>query len=170
MVAGSRRSTPWITDSTAAASVTLRVIGPAVSCSAEIGITPDRLTRPSVGLMPTSEFAPDGHTIDPSVSLPMVTVARLAAAPAPEPLLDPHGLRSSTYGLLVCPPRPLQPLDDVVDRKFAHSDRFALPRITAPASRSRLTRNASRAGVESASANEPAVLCSRSAVSTLSLR
>ena len=99
----------------------------------------------------------------------MVTVARLAAAPAPEPLLDPHGLRSSTYGLLVCPPRPLQPLDDVVDRKFAHSDRFALPRITAPASRSRLTRNASRAGVESASANEPAVLCSRSAVSTLSL-
>src|SRR5262245_17199885 len=105
-----------MTDSTAAASVTLRVIGPAVPCSAEIGTTPERLTRPSVGLIPTSELAPDGQTIDPSVSVPMVTVARLAAAAAPDPLLDPHGLRSSTYGLLVCPPRPLQPLDEVSER------------------------------------------------------
>src|SRR5947208_9326309 len=110
MVAGSRRSTPWITESTAAASVTLRVIGPAVSCAAEIGTTPDRLTRPSVGLMPTALLAPAGQTMEPSVSVPMVTLARFAAAPTPEPLLDPHGLRSSTYGLLVCPPRPLHPL------------------------------------------------------------
>src|SRR5438309_810433 len=129
-----------MTESTAAASVMLRVIGPAVSCSAEIGMTPVRLTRPSVGLIPTSSFVPDGHTIEPSVSVPMVTVARSAAAATADPLDEPHGLRSSTYGLLVCPPRPLQPLDDVSERKLAHSDRFALPRITAPAARSLVSR------------------------------
>jgi hypothetical protein len=37
----------------------------------------------------------------------------------------------------------LQPLLDVGERKFAHSDRFALPRITAPAARSPVTQNAS---------------------------
>src|SRR2546423_15698677 len=169
-VAGSRGSTPWITERTAAASVTLRVIGPAVSCAAEIGITPERLTRPSVGLTPTALFLPDGHMIDPSVSVPIATVARCADAPTAEPLLEPQGLRSSTYGLLVCPPRALHPLVDLVERKLAHSDRLALPRITAPAARRRSTRNASRTGVESSRANEPAVLCSRSAVSTLSLR
>src|SRR5262245_48582471 len=95
-VAGSSGSTPAITDRRTAASVTLRVIGPAVSCSAEIGTTPARLTSPNVGLMPTMPLAPDGHTIEPSVSVPIVTDARLAAAAAPEPLLDPHGLRSST--------------------------------------------------------------------------
>ena len=49
-------STPVIAPSTTAASVTLRVIGPAVSCSAEIGTMPERLASPSVGLMPTSPF------------------------------------------------------------------------------------------------------------------
>src|SRR5215813_14918707 len=121
----------------------LRVIGPAVSCWAEIGTTPVRLTRPSVGLIPTSSFVPEGQTIEPSVSVPMVTVARSAAAATADPLEEPHGLRSNTYGLFVWPPRPLQPLDDVSDRKFAHSDRFALPRMTAPALRSCETRNAS---------------------------
>src|SRR3954471_5962162 len=150
-----------------AASVTFLVIGPAVSCSAEIGTTPVRLIRPRVGLMPTMPFWPDGQTIDPSVSVPIATGARLAAIPAPEPELEPHGLRSSTYGLLVWPPTPLHPLDDRNERKFAHSDRLALARITAPASRSRPTRNASRPRAPS-SASEPAV-ARRLAVPTLSL-
>src|SRR5689334_14254484 len=98
--------------STTAASVTLRIIGPAVSCSAEIGTIPARLASPRVGLMPTSPFWPDGHTIDPSVSVPIATVARSAAAATPEPELDVHGLRSSAYGLFVCPPTALHPLDD----------------------------------------------------------
>jgi hypothetical protein len=34
--------------------------------------------------------------MEPSVSVPMVTVARFAAAATPDPLLEPHGLRSST--------------------------------------------------------------------------
>src|SRR5437870_1981455 len=109
-----------------------------------MGTTPVRLTRPRVGLMPTMPLAPDGQTIEPSVSVPIATVARCAETPAPDPLDEPHGFRSSTYGLLVCPPTPLQPLDELIDRKLAHSDRFALPRMTAPPARSRSTRNASR--------------------------
>src|SRR3954470_12655075 len=119
---------------------------------------PLRLTRPSDGLTPTVSVAPAGQTIEPSVSVPMVTAARYAAAATAEPLDDPHALRSSTYGLLVCPPRALQPLDDSLDRKLAHSDRLALPRTTAPAARSRRTRKASRAGREPARASDPAVV------------
>jgi hypothetical protein len=81
---------------TTAASVTLRVIGPALSCSAEMGTMPSRLARPRVGLIPTSPFCPDGQTIEPSVSVPTATVARSAAATTAEPELDPQGFRSST--------------------------------------------------------------------------
>src|SRR6266540_3359031 len=106
---GSAGSAPWMTVRTTAVSVTLRVIGPAVSWAAEIGTMPVRLTRPSVGFSPTRPLAPDGQTIEPSVSVPIATVARSAATAAPDPELDPQGLRSSAYGLLVCPPTPLQP-------------------------------------------------------------
>ena len=95
-VAGSAGSMPVIAPSITAASVTLRVIGPAVSCSAEIGMIPARLSRPTVGLMPTTAFAPAGQTIEPSVSVPTVIVARLADTATAEPELDPHGLRSRT--------------------------------------------------------------------------
>jgi hypothetical protein len=78
-----------------AASVTVRQIGPAVSWLCAMGIIPDRLTNPSVGLMPTTPFADAGHTIEPSVSEPTVTAQRFAATAAPDPELDPHGLRSS---------------------------------------------------------------------------
>src|SRR5262245_53247573 len=101
--------------------MTVRAMGPAVSWLWEMGMMPVRLTSPSVGLMPTSPQTPDGQTIEPSVSVPMPTAARFAEMAVPVPELEPHGLRSSTYGFLVCPPRPLQPLDDLDDRKFAHS-------------------------------------------------
>ena len=52
---------------------------------------------------------------------------------------------------------PLQPLDDGIDRKFAHSERFALPMMIAPAARSRFTMNAS-IGELPASAHDPAVV------------
>ena len=55
-VAGSWGSTPVSTESMTAASVTLRVIGPAVSCWAESGTTPVRLISPRVGLIPTMPF------------------------------------------------------------------------------------------------------------------
>ena len=58
--------------------------------------------------------------------------------------------------MFVWPPMPLQPLDDGIDRKFAHSDRFALAMTIAPAAFIRWTMNASD-GVEPAKAHEPPV-------------
>src|SRR6478672_7183080 len=135
--AGSSGSGPAIAPSRIATSLTVRPIGPAVSCEAEIGTIPERLTSPTVGFSPARPQLFDGETIDPSVSVPTPTAHRLAATAAPVPELDPEQLRSSAYGFRVSPPRPLQPLVDVLDRKLAHSLRFVLPRITAPASRSR---------------------------------
>src|SRR3954469_22030996 len=96
---------------------------------------PERPMRPTVGLMPTSPAAADGDVTEPSVSVPIATAQQLDAAADPDPELEPDGVRSSAYGLRVCPPRPLQPLVEWVERKFAHSLRFVLPSITAPAAR-----------------------------------
>jgi hypothetical protein len=60
-----------------------------------MGTMPERLTSPSVGLIPTTELADDGQTMDPSVSVPTATAARLAAMAAPLPELEPQGERSS---------------------------------------------------------------------------
>src|SRR3954449_9476271 len=59
--------------------------------------------------------------------------------------------------MFVWPPTPLQPLDDGPDRKFAHSDKFALPMMIAPAAFSRCAMNAS-AGVLPAGGHEPPVV------------
>src|SRR4026209_2835982 len=59
--------------------------------------------------------------------------------------------------MFVWPPMPLQPLDYGADRKFAHSDRFALPMMIAPAGFSLAAMKASL-GVLPASAQEPAVV------------
>jgi hypothetical protein len=40
----------------------------------DIGTMPLRLTRPTVGLRPTSEQAAEGDVIEPSVSVPIATV------------------------------------------------------------------------------------------------
>src|ERR1700674_2609072 len=101
-----------------------------------MGTTPARLTRPTVGLMPTTPLLLAGHTMLPSVSVPIESAVKFAGAAAPEPELDPHGLRLIPYGLLHWPPRPDQPLVAVVERKLAHSLRVVFPRTTAPAARS----------------------------------
>src|SRR5688572_22373660 len=113
--AASCSSTPASEVSNSAASATERAIGPAVSCEEEIGMMPLRLTMPTVGLMPTRPFTEAGQMMLPSVSVPTPIAARLAAIAAPVPELEPHGLRSRTYGFFVCPPRELQPEDDRVD-------------------------------------------------------
>ena len=114
-------------------------------------------------------FAADGLTTDPSVSVPMAATHRFALTATAEPELDPQGLRSRAYGFFVSPPRPLQPLVDELERMLAHSLRLALARMTAPASRSRRTRNASCSGRAPTNASDPAVVAMRSAVSMLSL-
>ena len=82
----------------------------------------------------------------PSVSVPTPMAPRLAAIAVPVPELEPHGLRSSTYGFFVWPPRELHPDVDRVERKLAHSLRLVFPRMTAPASRRRVTMKASAFG------------------------
>src|SRR5919198_1243710 len=59
--------------------------------------------------------------------------------------------------MFVWPPMPLQPLDEGMERKFAHSDRLALPMMIAPAAFSRAAMNASP-GVLPARAHDPAVV------------
>src|SRR6266481_3755667 len=169
-VAGSRPSYVLLctTPRAAAASATVLPCGPKVSCVCEIGTMPARLVSPTVGLIPTTPFALAGQTMLPSVSVPNDTAAKFAAAAAPDPELEPQGLRSMPYGLCVCPPRPDQPLMDSNERKFAHSDKFVFPRSTAPAScRFFATVESCRAGVPT-SANDPALVCILSPVSVLS--
>src|SRR2546425_6031750 len=108
--------------------------------------------------MPTTPLWFAGHTMLPSVSVPIETEQKFAEAAAPDPELDPHGLRSIAYGLLHWPPRPDQPLDEKKERKFAHSLRFVFPRMTAPALRRRAaTVESWRAGVPTR-ASEPAAV------------
>src|SRR3546814_9139143 len=120
---------------------------------------PPRSTRTDTLVpYPTLFRSAEGQITLPSVSVPTPTLARLAAIALPVPALEPHGLRSSTYGLRVWPPRALQPDAECVERKLAHSLRLVLPRITAPAARRRATTNASSLGRLSANASEPAEL------------
>src|ERR1039457_6067356 len=130
---------------------------------------PLRLTRPAVGLKPAIPFDDAGQTMDPSVSVPMAAAQSFADTPAPEPELEPQGLRSSAYGFFVRPPRPLQPLVEWLERMLAHSLRLVLPRRTAPAWRNCWATKESRAGRDPTSASDPAVVNMRSAVSMLSL-
>src|SRR5439155_7521567 len=81
----------------AAASATVRPCGPTVSCVCEIGMTPARLVKPTVGLMPTVPLAFAGQTMDPSVSVPSPAAQRFADTAAADPELEPQGLRARTY-------------------------------------------------------------------------
>ena len=54
---------------------------------------PERLQSPTVGLMPTMPLLDEGHMMEPPVSVPTVSAHRFAEAAAPEPELDPQGLR-----------------------------------------------------------------------------
>lgn len=92
--------------------------------------------------------------MDPSVSEPKQAAASPIAEEIPLPELDPDGSPSGTYGLVDCPPRPEKP-DGTLPRKFAHSLRFALPRMIAPAARSLAATPASRGTTEPRSAKEP---------------
>jgi hypothetical protein len=87
-----------------------------MSWSATMGMTPRPLTRPTVGLMPTSMFALAGLRIEPDVSVPMFAAQRLAAVPMPEldppvasagrPSLNGAVVRGSTRGSYGLKPKP----------------------------------------------------------------
>src|SRR5215470_14997242 len=135
-----------------------------------MGTTPARLVSPTVGLMPTTLLTLPGQTMLPSVSEPNDTAVKLADTAAAEPELDPQALRSSEYGLLVSPPRPDHPLVEKKERKFAHSERLVLPRMTAPPARSFAATVESSVAGWPTSANDPAAVCILSPVPMLSLR
>jgi hypothetical protein len=124
---------------------------------------------PTVGLKPTMPQALAGLMMEPFVSVPIAAGASPAATAAAEPELEPLALCVSLCGLRVRPPRALQPLVEFGERMFAHSLRLVLPRMSAPASRNRVTSAASCFGLQSRKASEPAVVCIASAVSMLSL-
>ncbi len=79
---------------TAAASLTVRVMGPMVSWKKTRQPTPWRLTRPGVLLTPTTLSKEAGKRIEPPQSVPSPTAPKLAAIAAPVPALEPPGSRS----------------------------------------------------------------------------
>src|SRR3954464_4646090 len=115
-------------------------------------------TRPTVGFNPTMPLMEDGQTIDPFVSVPIASGARCAAIAAPEPELEPQAVRALFAGFTARPPTALQPLDEVSERKLAHSERFAFARITRPEASRRSTSGALLSRRLFARASEPAVV------------
>src|ERR1700685_1790136 len=91
----SSESAAAIAVSRTAASATETAIGPAVSWTGDSGTMPVLLTRPAVGLMPTTPQALDGETIEAYVSVPTASAASPAETPAADPELEPDGFRSS---------------------------------------------------------------------------
>jgi len=82
-------SDPAITDSKRAQSLTFRASTPMQSRECDNGIVPYLLTRPSVGLIPTTPHAAAGSRTDPPVSEPSAPNTRPAATAAPEPDDEP---------------------------------------------------------------------------------
>ena len=100
--------------------------------------------------------------IEPPPSEPSAAEHRPAATAAPEPPLEPPGVRCRSHGLRVMPK-----VGDSVNGTIIISGTCVLPRITAPALRRRRTTSESaRAG--SSTAHEPlAVTCPAMSVSSL---
>ena len=148
--------------------MTDRATGPAVSVADSSGTMPAPSTIPLLGLRPTTPFHADGAISEPEVSVPMLAIASRAAVPAADPALDPP-VTGAPCGFIVCPPTALLPPVRAPSVMLpANSDRFALPRITAPEARSRATSGASAFATWSTSSALPAVVCIGGAVSMLS--
>src|SRR5687767_13489407 len=93
-----------MTSSSLARSVTVRVIGPIWPVGDGYPAqTPDLVTRPGVGRMPTVLFHVLGRRIEANPSCPIATVPKFAVIPAAGPPDDPPTVRSRSYGLRVAP-------------------------------------------------------------------
>ena len=98
-----------------------------------------------MGLTPTKACAPAGFCIDPPVSVPSPSTAKLALTAVAVPPLDPPGALVTSYALRVVP------LTELLVRvpSPAKSGKFVLPRIMAPASSNLSTTAASSPGIMS---------------------
>src|SRR5215472_16070723 len=108
------------------------------------GMTPWALTRPNVGLQPATPQNDAGRVIEPPVCEPSAPRHMPQATAAAEPLLEPPGVRSASQGLRVGG-----------GSKLAYCVVTGLPRMTAPAWRSRCTTVASRRAMLLAQRREP---------------
>ena len=87
-----------------AQSSTVRVMGPTVSIDQQAGRTPYLLTKPQVGLNPTSPLQAAGIRMEPPVSSPKEAAHRNAAVAAAEPLDEMPGFLVRSQGLWGVPP------------------------------------------------------------------
>src|SRR5438874_10767276 len=101
----SRGSNPAMACMIIAHSSTDRASDPEWSKVYELGMTPARLTRPNVGIKPTTPHSEAGPRIEPPVSEPSAIGTNPAATAAPEPLEEPpvkcarcHGLHAGGHG------------------------------------------------------------------------
>ena len=69
-----------------------------------MGIIPDLLTTPTVGLMPTIPLTEAGQLMEPLVSVPILALTNPKATTTAEPDDEPHGLKLLPKAWMVCPP------------------------------------------------------------------
>src|SRR5262245_3022998 len=136
-----------MTSSSAAASRTVRAIGPALARPSEPDTHGAGETRPREGLMPKRPQQDDGIRIEPPPSLPWASGARPAATAAAAPPLEPPGVRDLSHGLRQSPFS-----SDSVIAIVPNSGVFVLPMTRNPASRMRRTTLVSKSGTLSANA------------------
>ena len=136
----------------AARSSTVRAMGPTTSRPPRmIGSPSARATRPALGLRPTSPQWLQGVRTEPPPSVPIASGPTPLATDATAPALEEPGVTSSRHGLRVVPyfgvltmPRPVE-----------NSEQVVFPRITAPASRTRMTGVSSFSGTKPSKTDVP---------------
>ena len=109
------------------------------------GVMPRIEMRPWVGRRPAMPVSAAGMRTEPPVSVPRAASAMSAATAAPEPPLEPPGMRAGFQGLRHWPATGL-----VETTPHASSWRLALPIRIAPWAFSRAAAGASRLGMWSA--------------------
>src|SRR5262245_39604679 len=111
------------------------------------------LTRPRLGLNPTSPQIEAGMRSDPPPSLPWASGTRPAATAAAAPPLDPPAVAPGDHGLRAAGATSVSEYSD-----RPNSLAVVLPRLISPASRRRTTTSASTVGTKSANAALPNVV------------
>ncbi len=142
---GSGTARPESTDQSRATSATLRPIGPTVSSDGQSGKTPSSGRSPQRGFSPTVPQAADGSRIEHPVSVPIARSTSPAASAAALPDDEPPVVFPGWSGLWTVPYHGFAP-----STPQANSGRLPFPTTTAPASSTRCTTLAWRAGTWSA--------------------
>src|SRR4030088_427653 len=94
---------PMVVSYISAASATPRVSHPATLIPCQCSDSGASETRPRCGLSPNRPLLDAGKRIEPAPSVPRAAPTRPAATAAPEPPLEPPGVRLTSQGLRVMP-------------------------------------------------------------------